>query len=295
MDTDSSISVIIPTLNAADRISGLVACLQNQTIPPREILVVDSSSEDGTAEVARNLSGVICKVIQLSAFNHGITRHEAFLDTTGEFTCFLTDDAVPANSRFLENLLAPMKDPEVALVSGRQLPKAEARRFEQLVRGYNYPASSNVRTKDDLSKCGVKTFFASDVCAAYRRSAYLAVGGFERVNTNEDMLIAARFINAGYKVAYAADAEVFHSHNLTPAQQYRRNKAIGIFLQEHAGDLADTGEVSEGVGLARAVAKQLLKEGNVGELLAFGVECCARFVGNRVGRWEGRSRMNMEQ
>lgn len=283
-----SVSIVIPTLNAASRLPGLVSRLREQTVAPLEILVVDSSSEDGTADLARNLDGVTCKVIDRTTFNHGITRHKALLDTSGEFVCFLTDDAIPANAHFLENLLAPMEDSEVALVSGRQLPKDDARRFEQLVREFNYPALSNVRTKDDLPKYGIKTFFATDACSAYRRSAYLEVGGFERVNTNEDMLIAARFISAGYKVAYAADAEVKHSHNLTPGEQFKRNREVGSFLEEHADDLAFVGEVGEGANLAKQVTVQLLKEKNFPELFAFGVDCIARFAGNRAGRRTAR-------
>lgn len=286
-----SVSIVIPTLNAAGRLTRLVSRLREQTVAPNEILVVDSSSEDGTADLARNLDGVTCKVIDRATFNHGITRHEALMDTSGEFVCFLTDDAVPANVHFLENLLAPLEDPEVALVSGRQLPKDDARRFEQLVREFNYPPSSNVRTKDDLPKYGIKTFFATDVCSAYRRSAYLAVGGFERVNTNEDMLIAARFINAGYKVAYAAEAEVKHSHNLTPGEQFKRNREVGIFLEEHAEDLACAGEVGEGANLAKQVTIRLLKEKSFRELFAFGVDCIARFAGNRAGRKTAQKRL----
>lgn len=283
-----SVSVVIPTLNAADRLPGLITCIQGQSVQPNEILVVDSSSEDGTGDLARRLEGVTCRVIDRSTFNHGITRHEALLETSGEFVCFLTDDAIPASNCFLENLLVPMSDPDVALVSGRQLPKDDARRFERLVREFNYPPVSNVRTRSDLPKYGIKTFFATDVCSAYRRSAYLAVGGFGRVNTNEDMLIAAKFINAGYKVAYAADAEVKHSHNLTPAAQFRRNREVGFFLEEHARDLSYAGEVGEGTNLVKSIASQLVKEKNIPELLAFGLDCAARFAGNRAGRRAAR-------
>ena len=87
--------------------------------------------------------------------------------------------------------------------------------------------------KKDLSKYGIKTFFASDVCSCYRRDAYLDCGGFDRVNTNEDMLMASRFVAAGCKVAYEPKAEVYHSHNLTPKEQYARNRAVGRFLEEH--------------------------------------------------------------
>lgn len=282
----ATLSVVIPTLNAAERLPMLIKLLKSQTLVPDEIFVVDSSSEDGTAEIARSIPGVIVKIIDRKTFNHGTTRHEALLQTTGDFVSFLTDDAVPANREFLANLVSPLEDKMVAMASGRQLPKSDARRFEQLVRAFNYNDISNVRSKEDVPKFGIKTYFATDVCSVYRRSAYIAVGGFQHVNTNEDMLIAASFINNGYKIAYAADAEVFHSHNLTVKQQYERNKAVGYFLESHAEELGGIKVINEGKKLAVTVSKQLLKELRVGEFLAFCLDCIARFLGNKIGRNE---------
>lgn len=289
------ISMVIPTLNAAERLPELVRSLQSQTIIPDEIMVVDSTSEDGTADVARGLLGVSVKVIDRKDFNHGMTRHEALLETTGDIVCFMTDDAIPANEAYIENLVAPMADPAVAMVSGRQLPKDDARKYERLVREYNYGPDSTVRSKDDLPKYGIKTYFATDVCSAYRRSAYLSLGGFKRVRTNEDMLMAAIFINSGLKVAYAADAAVFHSHNLSPLQQFERNKAVGAFLEEHSEELACPDEVGEGASLAKKVASQLLREGNWVEFVLFGIDCFARFFGNRAGRRAARKEKEIIQ
>ena len=224
------ISVIIPTLNAEHDIEGLLTVLGRQSIQPIEILVVDSASEDRTIELIRKHKGVRLLQIDRQDFNHGGTRDLALRESRGDFVCFLTQDAVPVSDDYLELLVAPMvDDSEIAVVSGRQLPKVDARRFEQLVRGFNYPDSSSVRSKRDLKKYGIKTFFASDTCSAYRRTAYLECGGFEHVNTNEDMLMAARFIASGMKVAYEPRAEVYHSHNLTPSQQFARNRAVGSF------------------------------------------------------------------
>ena len=290
--TAPSLSVVVPTLNAEAEIDALLGLLEAQTLIPREILVVDSSSDDGTAaEVARH-PGVSLMVIDRADFNHGSTRDMALRRTSGDFVCFLTQDAVPASDAYLERLAAPMlADMGIALVSGRQLPKADARRFEQLVRGFNYPAEPSVRGKADLPNYGIKTFFASDVCSCYRRSAYLACGGFDTVNTNEDMLMAARFVAAGHKVAYEPAAEVYHSHNLAPREQYARNRAVGRFLEEHAGDLMHANEIGEGGRLVKSVSLQLLKEGRLGEFFAFGVDCAARLLGNRKGRSEARRDM----
>lgn len=285
-----SLSVIIPTLNAAGEIDELLTLIEAQTLKPLDILVIDSSSEDGTADKVAKHPRVNFVRVERNEFNHGSTRDMALVRTAGDFVCFLTQDAVPASVHYLERLVEPLLvDSSVALVTGRQLPKADARRFEQLVRGFNYPVWPSVRSKCDLEKLGIKTFFASDVCSAYRRTAYLECGGFDHVNTNEDMLMAARFIASGMKVAYEPRAEVYHSHNLTPSQQFARNRAVGFFLEMHADDLMHASEIGEGGRLVKTVSSQLLREGSFGEFVAFGVDCCARLLGNRAGRRAARN------
>ena len=284
-----SVSLIIPTLNAEREIGALVESLLGQSRVPDEIVVVDSSSEDRTVEIASSYRQVTVEVIDRRDFNHGLTRDWAFKRSSGDIVCFMTQDAVPANDAFMENLIEPiLVDPSIAISSGRQLPKADARRFEQLVRAFNYTDQSNVRSRDDVPRLGIKAYFATDVCAAYRRSAYLELGGFGRTDMNEDMLMAAKAVSAGWKVAYAADAEVYHSHNLTPRQQYERNYAIGRFLERNSDLLSCASEVGEGGRLARDVATTLVKEGNISELLAFAVDCAARLGGNRAGRINAR-------
>lgn len=286
-----TISMLIPTLNAETEIATLLDALLSQSRVPDEILVVDSSSDDGTQEIVRGYDNrsVGLLIIDRASFNHGLTRDMALRATTGDIVCFMTQDAVPANDAFIENLVSPiLQDSKVAISSGRQLPKPDARRFEQLVRAFNYTAKSNTRCKSDIPTYGIKTFFATDVCAAYRRSTYLECGGFEATDMSEDMLMAAKAIRAGYKVAYAADAQVFHSHNLTPRQQYARNHAIGRFLERNTRLLEGTAEIGEGSRLAKQVSAQLLKEKNIPELCAFGIDCVARLLGNRAGRREER-------
>lgn len=289
MAASPKISVVIPTLNAEKEIDGLLVCLEGQTMHPVEIIVVDSASEDATAAEVAKHPDVVLESIKRSDFNHGLTRDFALRKTMGDYVCFLTQDAVPTSERYLENLVAPMlRDPSVALVSGRQLPKQDARRFEQLVRGFNYPADASVRSKSDLPLYGIKTFFASDVCSCYRREAYVACGGFPAVETNEDMLMAARFIAAGLKVAYEPAAEVYHSHNLTLRQQYARNKAVGRFLEAHRDELMGASEIGEGGKLVKEVSSRLIREGRFLEFCAFGFDCAARLFGNRKGRAEKR-------
>lgn len=285
------ISVVIPTLNAAAGLGSLLDSLAEQSAPPEEVVVVDSESDDGTADIAR-AHGASVVGIRRSEFNHGSTRHMAFLDTTGEYVCFLTQDAMPSDSSYIERLVAPLDiDPGVALVSGRQLPRPGTRRFVQLVQEFNYPGEPSVRGAADVERLGIKAFFASDVCSCYRRSAYLGCGGFSAVETNEDMLMTARLIAAGWRVAYEPSAAVVHSHDLSPVEQYRRNRAVGRFLESHKSELMGASEIGEGSRLVGSVAVQLARERRFGELVAFGVDCAARLIGNRAGRREARREM----
>lgn len=285
-----SVSVAIPTLNAAGRIGALLEKLEKQTVSPLEILVIDSSSEDGTADEVKKFPDVKLKVIDRKNFNHGLTRHDALMKASGDLVCFLTDDAVPANENFIANLIKPLEDEQVGMSYGRQLPRHDARLFERIVREKSYSKESNVRSKEDIPKYGIKTFNATDVCSCYRRSAYLECGGFGKVNTNEDMLMAAKLIYGGYKVAYAADAEVIHSHNFTFKQQYKRNKQIGYFLEKHAEELGNMSEIGEGKKLVLSVLKELCKTGHMIEAGNFCIDCCARFAGNRAGRKKVRNK-----
>lgn len=268
--------------------------LLSQTRVPDEILVVDSSSMDSTAEIVRRLAEanpcISLKVIERKDFDHGGTRDDAFRKwTTGDFVLFMTQDAVPADDEYIERLLKPFDDPRIAVVSGRQLPKSDARPFERLVRQYNYPATSFIRGEEDIQTYGIKTFYTTDVCSAYRRTAFLECGGFPRpCNMSEDMYMAAKLVAAGYLVAYAADACVYHSHNLLPSQQYSRNYAIGAFLEKNKEILMGASEVGEGAKLVKSVSAELVRTRQLGELFAFGLDCAARLLGNRAGRRDVR-------
>lgn len=281
----TKVSLVIPTLNAESDIEGLLNRIYRQTRRPDEVIVVDSNSSDSTVDIVKTFEWVRLVSIQRSEFNHGLTRDMALRKSTGDIVCFMTQDAVPADDSYIENLIAPiLSDDRVAVSSGRQLPKDDARRFEQLVREFNYGPESNIRTKVDVATMGIKAYFATDVCSAYRRSVYIELGGFGKTDMSEDMLMAAKAENAGYSVAYAADARVYHSHNLTPAEQYRRNYAIGRFLESNKEIVPCNSEVGEGGRLVKSVSRQLLHEGNIREFAAFVFDCCARLLGNRAGR-----------
>lgn len=284
-----SLSVIIPTLNAERDLAGLIEKIQAQRVQGSvEIIVVDSESADRTAEIAREAGARVIPVARKD-FDHGGTRDMALKASAGDIVVFLTQDAVPANIYFLENLIRPLEDERVAVVTGRQLPKSDAFPMEKLVREFNYPSESHIRSEEDVERMGIKAFFCSDVCAAYNRKIYMEIGGFEHpLKTNEDMFYAAEAIRKGYRVAYAADALVFHSHNFTPKEQYARNRIQGFEIERHRPLLGEVSQESEGMKLVNYVSSGLLRQGQVKAFFQFGVDCCARLLGSRAGRQEYR-------
>jgi rhamnosyltransferase len=279
----SRISLVIPTLDAADVLPELLQRVMSQKVRPDELLVVDSDSDDDTVEIANGCGACQVMTVRRKDFNHGLTRHAALLRTTGDFVLFLTQDAMPCDESYVAHLLEPFRDDAVAMSSGRQIPRDDASRYEQLVRAFNYPPVSNVRSAADVERLGIKAFFASDACSAYRRSAYLECGGFRPCATNEDMLMAATFIRGGWKVAYAADARVIHSHNLTFAEEYRRNKVVASTIAQNDDLLGGVSASSEGKRMVRQISGMLVRERRFGQLCAFGIDCAARFLGNRAG------------
>jgi len=285
-----TISLIIPTLNGAKDLPALMTRLKNQTVPPDEIIVVDSESADGTAQLAKDLGAKVIE-IERKDFDHGGTRDMALRHSRGDVVLFMTQDALPADEHYIERLLAPFDDPRVAAVGGRQAPKKDARPFERLVREHNYPTHTRVWDASAIGEMGVRAFLISDVCSAYRRSAYLNAGGFDHpIMTNEDMLMAQRLLEEGHLLCYCGAAAVLHSHNMTLKQQFARNYIVGRTMKRYEARFSHVSEMGEGTKLAKSVLLALLKEGRPLEALRFCMDCAARLLGNRLGRMQ-ESRM----
>ncbi|HFW4090888.1 TPA: O antigen biosynthesis rhamnosyltransferase RfbN, partial [Salmonella enterica subsp. enterica serovar Wangata] len=129
-----------------------------------------------------------------------------------------------------KNLVYYFSDPLIAAVCGRQLPHKDANPLAVHARNFNYSSKSIVKSKADIEKFGIKTVFMSNSFAAYRRSVFEELSGFpEHTILAEDMFMAAKMIQAGYKVAYCAEAVVRHSHNYTPREEFQRYFDTGVF------------------------------------------------------------------
>ncbi len=223
--------------------------------------------------------------IPKSEFNHGGTRDLGVKHAKGDIILFLTQDAVPVNNTLIENLVAPLQESSrIAVAFARQLPRKDSSSREKLVRAFNYPEQSAVHSEKDIPQLGIKTFFCSNVCAAYRRDIYEQLGGFELdLLSNEDMMYAAKAIRNGYQITYVADACVVHSHDLTYREQYERNRIQGYEIARHRPLLGETSSSKEGIQMLKTVSRQLFKQGRILSLFGLIADCTARYLGSHAG------------
>ena len=116
-----TISLIIPTLNAAEYMPGLIDILGRQTRKPDEIIVIDSESEDATVRMAEQ-AGFRTLKVKRSEFDHGGTRNYAVTMSKGDIVMFLSLDALPSDEFYVEIMLAGFVIVEVVMISARELP-----------------------------------------------------------------------------------------------------------------------------------------------------------------------------
>ena len=278
------IKIIIPIYRPDDKFIRLLEMIKKQTTKNLSVLIIDSGS-DGLYKKA--IAGIRCfvKNIDPQTFNHGGTRQmgiDMYPDT--DLYVFLTQDAILADEYAIENLVRVFKNPQVGCAYGRQLPHQGAGLFASHARLFNYPDKSYVRSLKDKDKYGMKTAFLSNSFAAYRKEAMADINGFP-TNTilSEDMYVAAKMLLKGWCVAYAADAEVYHSHDYTIWQEFKRYFDIGVFHAREAW-IRETFGAAEGEGkrFVLSEAKYLMKH-NPLLLPEMVVRDGMKFIGYRLG------------
>ena len=281
----SSTLLVCPTLNPGAIFNDWLRAYDKQKEKPATALIIDSSSEDGYVERALEY-GLRINVIDRSTFNHGGTRQRAIDENTGyEFVIFLTQDAILCDGHALKEILEPFDDPEVAAVCGRQLPRIQAGPIESHLRFYNYREEARVSYLGDGT--GLKSVFISNSFAAYRTSVLAEVGGFPGdVIFAEDMYVAARLLMSGYKLAYASNACVYHSHDYSMLQEMKRYFDMGVFharepwIREEFG-----GAENEGIKFVLSEVQYLIKHAfwRIPEGL---IRTATRYTGYKLGSIE---------
>lgn len=277
-------AIVIPTLNGGERFTKLADSIKCQDEQARSTLVIDSGSTDDTVNCARS-NGFHVISIDKQDFNHGATRQMAANMLQDEILIYLTQDAILAKSDSIHRLIDCFEDASVGAAYGRQLPHDGAGPFGTHARIFNYPAESKVKSIADANYLGMKTAFISNSFAAYRRTALMAVGGFPGDTIlSEDMYVAAKMLLNNWKVTYSAEAAVFHSHDYSCMEEFRRYFDIGVFHSRERWIRERFGQAEgEGIKFVKSEMRYLWQHGEAALIPIAIIRTVFKLFGYRLG------------
>lgn len=284
---DPTIGVAVITYRAKHHLPFCLPPFLTSPLKPR-VVVVNSSSNDGTVELAQEMGAEIL-IVPRAEFNHGTTREKARQYLNTDIVVMVTPDAYAADKHVLEKLVAPIILKKSSASYARQIPHDDADIFESFAREFNYPSTSHLRSLKDINTYGVYTYFCSDSCAAYSNKALDEVGGFPAVLTGEDTVVVAKMLQKGRSIAYVAEACVKHSHRYTLWQEFQRHFDTGLARKEY-GHLLQLGGCDEkrGKDYVVSLVGRLMREQPL--LIPYaGLQSLIKWIGYRLGRSSGKA------
>lgn len=284
---NSIIDVVIPVYKPGEEFKELIRRLELQKLKIRNIILMHT--KDGNdlmnSEFLKGYDNIVIEEVETDEFDHGGTRDKGICKSDAEYVLCMTQDALPADCSLIENLLYGLKGGDIAAVYARQLPRKDCSVLESYIRSFNYPKNSIIKSKDSLESMGIKTYFCSNVCAMYRKDLYHKQGGFEKKTIfNEDMLYAAKCIQNGYKIAYAAEARVVHSHNYSNRQQFQRNFDLAVSQVQHPEIFEGIRSESEGIRMVKNSMMYLIRSGHPMMIIALIMSSVAKYSGYLAGK-----------
>ncbi|MCW5912285.1 MAG: glycosyltransferase family 2 protein [Cyclobacteriaceae bacterium] len=280
-----TVSVVVLTYNGLDHVKKLLPTLAKQTIQA-DLIVIDSSSSDGTCEYLDS-QNIPYTSIQKEQFDHGGTRNLGLSLAQNELVVFLTQDVILDNNDSVEFLIKPLQLADVAMSFGRQLPKQGASVLSEFARLNNYPEKSFIKSLSSVKELGIKTPWISNSFAAYKKSILNSIGGFpSNLIMCEDVFVGAKAILKGYKIAYVAEAKVFHSHNYSIVEEFTRYFDIGYFYNSEYWILENFSKAeAEGLKFIRNEIKYLNTKKKWLLLPEFLIRTTVKYVGYNLGKY----------
>ena len=279
------VDVLIPVYRPDGKLTELLKRLKMQNYPIHRVILMNTEEKHFPTELTGIWDRVEVYHLAKEEFDHGGTRDRGVRMSTADLVLCMTQDAMPADETLIEELVKPFDDPEVWAAYARQLPNEDCREVEKYTRSFNYPEKSMVKTKEDLDRLGIKTFFCSNVCAAWRREKYLELGGFVKHTIfNEDMILAGTMIKQGGKIAYCAKAKVIHSHNYSAFQQFHRNFDLAVSQTMYPEVFGGIRSESEGIKLVKKSLSYCIKIGKPWLMIQVVTQSAGKLLGYKMGQ-----------
>ncbi len=215
-------SVVIRAFNEDQHIGRLLKGIEQQTIQNVEVIVVDSGSTDETVQIAARHGARIVH-IQPEEFTFGRSLNRGVAATSGEIVVIISAHCYPVYPDWLEQLIKPFDDPQVAVSYGKQRGGETNWFSEHQFFCKYFPEISQPRQGHPYSH---------NANAAIRRSLWEQQPYDENVTGLEDLAWSSWAFEQGYAIAYVAEAEVIHLHDESPAQVHNRYRREAIALKK---------------------------------------------------------------
>jgi rhamnosyltransferase len=255
----ATVGVAVVTHAAREHLGRCLPRLLASPLRPR-VLVVNSSSQDGTVELAAAM-GAETLTVTRRMFNHGLTRELARRRLGTAVVAMLTPDAYPLHDDFLERLTEPVRRGLAVAAYGRQVAGHAYSLFEQVGREFSYPPASHIRSAAEWGRHGSYNRFCSNACAAWSSAALDAIGGFKPTLVSEETIAVTELLARGGRIAYVAEAMVEHAHRLDLAGAFRRQFDVGYSRRLYDWLLLEgEGDGRRGRRFAAAVLRRACRE-----------------------------------
>jgi rhamnosyltransferase len=233
-----------------------------------EVIVVDSASKDQTVAIARGFPARIYEIRE-GDFDYGRTRNWATMRANGRIVVNLTAHAIPIRKDWLTSLCRELDDQAVAGVYGRQVAWDWAFPMERYFLEYLYGPTRRVQCLTDRGQPEMRHTLFSNVNSAIKRELWERWPWTERGGGSEDQVWSRQALLAGYKIVYSEQAAVYHNHNYTLKQAFKRFFESGLashnsYLPENVG--AVTKFAGGGIRYLADEFAYLVKTGNAGWL-----------------------------
>ena len=222
--SNSKVSIVIRCYNEEQHIDRLLSGLMKQTVNNVEIIVVDSGSTDATVSIASRYPVRILS-IQPDEFSFGRALNIGCRAATGDLIVIASAHVYPVCQDWLEQLLAPFADPDVALTYGKQRGCDTTKYSEHQIFVIWFPDESHFIRHQSYPFC-------NNANAAIRRCLWEEVPYDETLTGLEDLDWAKRVLSLGYGIAYVPEAEIIHVHHETPRRIYNRYRREAIALKQ---------------------------------------------------------------
>lgn len=273
-------TIALLTRNSAKTIEGVLRAIVSQTETDFEILCIDSSSTDDTVEIVKRYPARLIP-IDSADFGHGKTRNYAIQQANGAYVVFLTHDSVPETTTWLEELLEPLRDPEIVGVYGRQVSRPSENPLDRHFQMSLYGSEPITWSKGNW-KQGDNIF--SDANSAVRRAIMLEHPYNQAIIVSEDYEWAARVLALGYKIQYSATARVIHSHSYDLRTLFRRNFDIGVSYQNIYTRSENIHFIKKGLQIFYYEVRSLSQSGNIHLVPLAALRDLTRLVAIQAGK-----------